>query len=1081
MPISRRRSTPPPRRRGAARSAPVVLLALLPVALVALVVALPRPVVAAQAAAPPPAAASALHVDEVTVAVRDADGQSAAAGADDLTVSLDGQPRQVLEVRPEGRPWRLVVYFDAALAAPRTLARASRALETLSRDLTELGTVEVVLGEDRPRRLLPASRDPVTLAAVLARAALMESGEDRLLELRREALEELSLAAEPADVEAAVTAAAQREAELVAARQDALLAFLAGDGAEAGLDEPAAQEATGDALPGGGARPAALLYVGDGFDLDPAAFWRQRTGASPQVELPDLAASQADLARAAAALGWTVVPVTLRGDADEVPSRFGTAIEKDPVRDETRVLGSFRVPRRRSAAERAEAAVEAERQERLGAPPLPAAPRAPLAELADETGGRVVVAVAQLPEVLEDLSRRSRVRFATLDVEPGASSGGDGAGGDLGAPRPLAVTAVGKNLRVTARRWSADGTPAAVSALRARRLLAGELDPGEITVRAALAFTAPAARQAGDAAAGDAPARIEVQVEPPPGSLGSAVPPRRITLAAVAPERREVRVLQLGVEGTWARSRGGDDFDAPRGTWIYSDVVDLPVDAERVAVVVEQEPGAAARGALGGGVWGGTVAGLFDADRPAGDTGYDLAAGLLPAPRPVNLLRPDGRMLVGRVTFETVVGPQVRRVEWYVDDRLRAEVDRPPFAAVLDLGRLPLTRVVEAVGYGPDGAEVGRDELVVNGGGSRLAVRIAEPTGPRAVGTVDVAVDVQVPEGGVLDRLELYWRDRLAATLFQPPFRQRLRIPPDDAEGFLRAVARLSDGSSAEDVRYLNGPLAAERVDVRLTELYVVVSDRDGRPVRGLSAADFTVREDGRRQAVETFSDAGDLPLTVGLAVDSSASMFVKLAAVQQAAADFLGELKPGRDRAFLVDFDDEARLAAGPTKDLDDVSRSVFRLVSDGRTSLWKAIVYSLVQLQAAPGRRALVVYSDGADEDADFSYRTALDFARKVAVPVYVIVSNDEAVRTGGLGFPSLGRRLERLTSEVGGRVWLVRGGDDLSAIYRQIEQELAAQYLLGYYPQRDGDGRSGYRRVEVDVKGRGLTARTLAGYER
>jgi VWFA-related protein len=209
--------------------------------------------------------------------------------------------------------------------------------------------------------------------------------------------------------------------------------------------------------------------------------------------------------------------------------------------------------------------------------------------------------------------------------------------------------------------------------------------------------------------------------------------------------------------------------------------------------------------------------------------------------------------------------------------------------------------------------------------------------------------------------------------------------------------------------------------------------------------------------------------------------MFVKLAGVQQAAADFLGELERGRDRAFLVDFDDEARLAAGPTKDLDEVARRAFGLLADGRTSLWKAIVFALVQLQAAPGRRALVVYSDGADEDEDFDYRTALEFARKVAVPVYVIVSNDEAVRTGGLGEPSLGRRLERLAADVGGRVWLVRGGDDLSAIYRQIERELAAQYLLGYYPTQGGEGRAGYRRVEVDVKRRGLKARTLAGYER
>jgi Ca-activated chloride channel family protein len=390
-------------------------------------------------------------------------------------------------------------------------------------------------------------------------------------------------------------------------------------------------------------------------------------------------------------------------------------------------------------------------------------------------------------------------------------------------------------------------------------------------------------------------------------------------------------------------------------------------------------------------------------------------------------------------------------------------------------------RRVEAVGYAADGAEVGRDELLLNTGGGRLRVRITDPEGPRATGAVDVALAVQVPDGETLDRVDLYWRDRLAATLFQPPFRHRLRIPRDDAEGFLRAVVRLADGAQTEDVLYLNGPLAAERVEVDLHELYVVVEDGDGRPVRGLTAEDFVVREDGEVQRVETFSDAGDLPITVGLAIDSSASMFVKLPEVQAAAEEFLAGLEAGRDRAFLVDFDDQVRLAAAPSRDLPAVRASGGGLVADGRTSLWKAIVYSLVQIQGVPGRKALIVYSDGADEDEDFPYRNALDFARKVGVPIYVIVSNDEAVRTGGIpiGFPSLGRRLHRLAEEVGGRVWLVRRGDDLAGIYRLIQEELSAQYLLGYYP--GGDGWGAWRRVEVDVRRPGLEARTLAGYER
>jgi Ca-activated chloride channel family protein len=344
-----------------------------------------------------------------------------------------------------------------------------------------------------------------------------------------------------------------------------------------------------------------------------------------------------------------------------------------------------------------------------------------------------------------------------------------------------------------------------------------------------------------------------------------------------------------------------------------------------------------------------------------------------------------------------------------------------------------------------------------------------------------MAAEVAVPEGRQLDRVELYWNQRLLATLFQPPFRHRLQVP-EGGEGYLRAVAWLADGSRAEDAMFLGGEVPAERLDVALTELYVVVTDRRGRPVQGLAREDFTVREDGDRQRVESFGDASELPLTVGVALDSSASMFVKLPAVREAAFGLLDGLVPGRDQAFLVDFDDEARLVVGPTTDFDRVRRAAATLSPGGRTSLWQAVVFSLVELQSSPGRRALVVYSDGADQDEEFSFRTCVAFARRVGVPIYVIVANDEAARVGSLSFglPSFGSRLDRLTGATGGRSWIVRRGDDLGAIYQQIRDELAAQYRLGYYPEdASEDGR--WRDVGVEVRGSGLTARTVSGYRR
>ena len=537
-------------------------------------------------AAAPPAAGqpAAIRVDETTVAVRTAEGEPAEAVASvDLGVSEDGAARQVLEVLPEGRAWRLVVYLDAPLAAPRTLARASRALDTLSRELTELGTVEVVLAGARPRQLLAPSRDPVAVSAVLSRTEFMERGEDRLLALRREAVEEMDAAADDDERQVTLAVALLREAELVRERQDALLAWLAESGAvggaESGAGSPQA-EAAG---------PNAILYVGDGFDLDPLAFWSGRESvpraALPPADLPlpDLAAANADLAATAAALGWTVLPVTLRGDDAELAGRFAAPeIEETPV--DGGIIpegGGITLPRRPTAAERAEAEIEAERRERLGPAPLPAEPRRPLEEWAAASGGRVVVAIGELPEALADLGSRWRVRYATADPDPGDDAA-------IGLT-PFSVAASAPGLTVVAPRWTTHGTPPAVSALRARRLLGGDLDPGAVSVRAALAFTTPPAATAPAANPSPArtlPAQVEVRVEPTLDGEPPAPGRRRLTLAAIPIDGGVPFTLHRWVDGEVARSGGGDggagDGEAAAG-WSWRGGVELPADVERVA------------------------------------------------------------------------------------------------------------------------------------------------------------------------------------------------------------------------------------------------------------------------------------------------------------------------------------------------------------------------------------------------------------------------------------------------------------------------------------------------------------------
>jgi len=271
-----------------------------------------------------------------------------------------------------------------------------------------------------------------------------------------------------------------------------------------------------------------------------------------------------------------------------------------------------------------------------------------------------------------------------------------------------------------------------------------------------------------------------------------------------------------------------------------------------------------------------------------------------------------------------------------------------------------------------------------------------------------------------------------------------------------------------------------ESVDVRLVELYVTVTDRDGEPVSGLSAEDFTVRENGTPQTLSTAVPSGDLPILLGLAVDTSASMFVKLEPVSRAARDLVQGLVPGRDRAFVVGFGPEPRLIRPPTDDLIEVADALRNLEPAGRTPLWGSIAYSLDELMAYRGKRALVVFFDGADEDGNRPYREALGRARQVGVPIYLIIMNNEAARTEGRDFSTRTfiSRLERLAATGGGDVYFVPTHADLAPIYQRIERELRSAYLLTYYPDVPL-AAGGERTVQVAVPGHSYRVRTLSGY--
>ncbi|HEX2164503.1 MAG TPA: VWA domain-containing protein, partial [Thermoanaerobaculia bacterium] len=453
---------------------------------------------------------------------------------------------------------------------------------------------------------------------------------------------------------------------------------------------------------------------------------------------------------------------------------------------------------------------------------------------------------------------------------------------------------------------------------------------------------------------------------------------------------------------------------------------------------------------------------------------FDLAPDLLPGRKAIVLLPPAETVLTGRVRFDTLVArPDVARVEMRLDGERVETIGRPPFEARIDLGAVPRPRTVEAVALDAEGRELGRDAAVVNAGAGSFRVRLIEPRAADAVGPVDVEAEVDLRPDDHLDRVEIAWNDELVATLYQPPFRQRVRVPADAPVGYVSATAFLADGSTAEDVVFLNGPGGDERVEVRLVELPAVVVDPAGRPVGGLGAADFRVVEESGPQEIAAVHDGSGQPLSVGLLLDSSASMADLMQRTQIAAVDFLYTTLDEGDRAFLVDFDSTPRLAAPLTSDLAALGAAVVDSRADGWTALCDALVFSLVEIQEVRGRRALVVLSDGVGREERVGFATCLRLVRRVGVPIYLVVLDRD-----GAGARQA-EKVEEIAAASGGRVFFVADPERLGGVYRAIGEELARQVLVTYSPDPPPESGSGFRRVTLEVVPPGLTARTVAGY--
>ena len=434
---------------------------------------------------------------------------------------------------------------------------------------------------------------------------------------------------------------------------------------------------------------------------------------------------------------------------------------------------------------------------------------------------------------------------------------------------------------------------------------------------------------------------------------------------------------------------------------------------------------------------------------------------------------PQGEGVFGVQRFGALVGPEVARVEFYLDGRPVLTKNRPPFEVELDLGPIPRLASVSAVAYDRAGNELDRKELDINIGRERFLVRL-QPIGStdRSQNRVRALCTVNVPTDRKLEKVEVYWNELLAATLYEPPFEAWMTVDDPNAVGYMRARAVLDDGAQAEDVQFVNAPQFLGDVRVEAVELPVTVLDKEGRPIEDLKAEEFEVLEEGVVQSVSHFARQQDLPIRVGLVIDTSGSMANTLSEVQRVVMGFLRDMLRPADRAFVVAFSERPALIEGFTANFAALERALISLKADRETALYDAVVYGLFQYSGVRGRRAMIALTDGEDNASRIDFDRAIEYARRSGVTIYTIAIDLPITKVEPR---SQMRRLARLT---GGEVFFLGRGAGLQKVYEQIDRELRSQYIVAYTSNAETAGTA-FRRVTVNVKRPGVEVRTIAGY--
>ena len=259
-------------------------------------------------------------------------------------------------------------------------------------------------------------------------------------------------------------------------------------------------------------------------------------------------------------------------------------------------------------------------------------------------------------------------------------------------------------------------------------------------------------------------------------------------------------------------------------------------------------------------------------------------------------------------------------------------------------------------------------------------------------------------------------------------------------------------------------PSPTMRVDVHLVNVFVNVTDAKGAPVGGLTKDNFSLAEDGQPQTIALFDRESAVPLSIVLAIDTSGTVHKDMSIEEHAAREFVHALLRPVDQLDLMEFSSEVREVVPFTNNLRRIDNGLDRLRGGPATALYDTIYLASQSLAGRPGRKVLVLITDGDDTVKGVDYPKALEQALRSEVLVYSIIdvpiAADAGRDTGGE------HALITLSQETGGKHYYAESAS-LEKAFQQVSDDLRTQYLLGYYPTRPSRDPD-FRTISVTLAG-------------